>query len=526
MKQHIKTKLFLFLLVVVTSIACKKDLGNYTYNEINNSEISGLNASYTVFRSEVLELTPVLSFSNAAQNTDNYSYKWFYVDDSGSQIIKTDISASRNLKWAVSLPSLNKAYTVYLQVTEKATGQMWRKSFKLYVSSNVNDGWLVLNDDNGTPRLDFLNYQAATSTFSHVSNVLASQSNITLSGAPKVVYYYSRRNNLSSQIYRCIVVGTDKTSYFINTQNNTFDTYGTIIDAMAVFNPPPYHAQKMMTRNGITGGTPCYMYDSNGNLLFEDNTSSYNFGIAVNRTSTGVPFKMSPYFANNNSQSFVGALMYDVDNKRFMQHIKNAATSSYPPLKPANWLDYDPANMQMDLLYMEHVAKYSSGQVFAILKNGAGKIFLTRITFDAGAAAANIFLPQSYQEMTDTAPEIANATQFAIHQTEGYIMYLVGSKIYRYSLADKSNVLVVDAGSKKVSLIKFQRMTNAGGNVATQPRVAAYQDKLMVCTYDEASPSNSGKIDLYNVPPLNGAVTLFESYTGFAKIVDVSYREP
>lgn len=516
--------MLLFLVVLVTAAACRKDLGNYTYNEINNAEISGLNDSYTVFRSQVLEITPNLSFSKTAETADNYSYEWFCIDFSTSSVTKTTISTTRNLKWPVNLPSTNIDYAIYLQVTEKATGQTWRKSVKLRVNTNVNDGWLVLNDDNGKARLDFLNYQEATAKFDHITDVLATQSKIVLNGAPKMLYFYNRLNNLvSGQRYRCIVVGTDKTSYFINTHNNSFDTYGQMTDVMSVFIPPPYYAQKMATMNKVTPGTPCYMYDSNGNLLFEDNTSGYNFGITVNRTSAGGPFKMSPYFAASNNETYLGALMYDVDNKRFYQHVRSNTTSSVVPTKPDSWTSYDPANMGMDLLYMALVSKYSGGQVFALLKNSAGKVFLTRILFDAGATAANVFLPQSYQEVTDIAPEIANATQFAIHQTEGYIMYQVGSKVYRYSLADNSNKLVVDAGSKKISLIKFQRMTNGGGNTA---RIAAYQDKLMVCTYDEANPSTSGQIDLYNVPPLNGDVTLFESYTGFAKIVDVSYREP
>ena len=526
MKKYIKINLFLFLFLGALSQSCKKDLGNYTYQEINDAQISGINDSYTAFRSDILNITPILNFTKTPETTDNYSFLWFYVDDSTPPVKKKNISTARNLSWPVSLPSLNTDYTLYLQVTEKATGQIWRKSFKLRVNTNINDGWLVLNDDNGIARLDFLNYQTATNTFDHIKDVLSSQSSIVLSGAPKLVYYYNRLNNLvAGQRYRCIVVGTDKTSYFINTQNNTFSTYGNIIDAMSVFNPPPYYAQSMTTINSYNGGTPTYMYDSQGNLLFEDNVNTASFGVAVNRTSTGVPFKMSPNYAISNNSSSPGALMYDVDARRFMQHVKSSNTSSAAPTKPSTWTDYDPANMGMDLVYMEQVTKYSGGQVFALLKNGAGKVFLTRIVFNAGASSSSIFVPQSYQEVTDTAPEIANATQFAIHQTEGYIMYVVGSKVYRYSLADKSNTVVVDVGSKKISLIKFQRMTYTGSNATANPRIAAYADKLMVCTYDEATPSTTGTMDLYNVPALNGAVTLFENHTGFAKIVSVTYRE-
>ncbi len=53
-----------------------------------------------------------------------------------------------------------------------------------------------------------------------------------------------------------------------------------------------------------------------------------------------------------------------------------------------------------------------------------------------------------------------------------------------------------------------------------------YARKLIVTSYDPAQPEGSnGKFELFTVPAVNGDLELLESYTGFGKIVDVSFRE-
>ena len=81
--------------------------------------------------------------------------------------------------------------------------------------------------------------------------------------------------------------------------------------------------------------------------------------------------------------------------------------------------------------------------------------------------------------------------------------------------------MVLDLGTRKVSLMKYHKMTY----LYTNARYAEYAKKLIICSYDEANPNTSGTMDLYNVPNLNGALTPYKSFTGLGKIVDVSYRE-
>ena len=52
------------------------------------------------------------------------------------------------------------------------------------------------------------------------------------------------------------------------------------------------------------------------------------------------------------------------------------------------------------------------------------------------------------------------------------------------------------------------------------------QYHLIVASYDEAAPGvDNGKVTFYKVDGVNDAVAKLKEYSGFAKIVDVVYRE-
>lgn len=506
-KNKILTVWCLFLLTGLT-LSCRKDLGNYSYHDINNTEITNIEASYNSLAGQALVIKPTLKFSiDGTNDTTKYKYEWFVLADSSGYTVKKGIGKYRDLSWQVSLPSLNRRYEAFYQVTEKSTGLSWRKTFDLWVNTNISDGWLVLSDVNDKSRLDFYNYIAADDSFQYYTDILTTMTKLSLKGKPKLLYFCNRRDPFSNLIARSIFVGTDQESFIVNTGSNNFNTYVTLASVINGYFPPPYYAEKVINQGSYLN----YLLDSQGQLLFENATQTASFGVRVNRLSNGELIRISPHFSAKWGGTGAYGLMYDVDKKRFLEH-KGISTASAVPTTASTL--FDPGNMGMELLYME-ASSALGGQTFAILKNGAGKVFLARIVCDASS-----FNPVAFDEVT-TAPELAGASQFAIDPVEGYVMYLVGAKVYRFNPFDKSNSMVLDLGSKKVSLMKYQKMVYNPSNV----RYAEYAKKLLICTYDEANPSASGKIELFNVPNLNGALTPYKTFDGFGKIVAVSYRE-
>ncbi|WP_293310785.1 PKD-like family lipoprotein [Pedobacter sp. UBA5917] len=505
MKNYI-IKTIGFCLVMLFALGCSKDLGNYDYHEINEGSISNILPTYTSLRGVTLSIDPTLTFTQDNTNdTTKYSYKWSYIDYTVLPLTKKTIATSKNLNWTVSIAASNTAYEVWYEVTEKSTGLVARKSTKLTVTTNIADGWLVLNDIDGKARLDFFNY--VNNDFQYFNDVLASNSTLVLTGKPKMVYFCQRRDPFTSIIAKSIFVGTDQGTSIINTQANNFSTFSNFTNSMTNYVPAPYYAEKVKAQ---ASSYLLYLLDSKGQLFYENPTVGYAFGTRVNRLSTGQDINISPYFAEAYKNISTYALMYDVDNKRFVEHKNYATASSVPATTSAL---FNPGDMKMDLMYMDYTPAIS-GQAFAILKDAANKIFLARIVCNAST-----FSPQAFDEVL--VPEMVNATQFAIDPSEGYIMYLVGSKVYRYNPFDKTNAMVLDLGSRKVSLMKYQRLVFSTATA----RYVEYSKKLIICTYDAASPSTSGTMDLYNVPNLNGALSPYKSFTGLGKIVDVTYRE-
>ena len=508
--MRIKHSIYFLLLFTSLFAACKKDLGNYDYQDINSVEITNIPPSLESYRGDSIKVNPQLSFS--MDNTGDvslYTYQWFVIDDSNLPVTKTVIGEEKNLSWQVNLPSVNAAYKIYFRVTEKSTGQIWESKFPLKVVTDIADGWLVLNEINSESRLDFFNFNSTDNNFKYYQDVLASFSTLKLQGKPKLVYSCFRRHPFTSAIHRCIFVGTDQHTFSINTQANGFDVYENLIAQMAANYPSPYYAEKV---RAMGASYLTYMIDSKGFVNFENPTQRSVYGTAINQTSDGILFPVSPFIAEAYAQNTSYLLMFDTEKKRFLEHRSTNRSSSVPATTSGL---FDMGNVGMDLKFMDSTPA-QGGEYYALLKDAANKIFLARMSGRVGLA----FVQKAFFEI-DNAPELLTATQITIDPAEGYIMYVAGSRIFRYNPFDKTNTMVVDLGSRKISLIKYQKMVYS----RTNTRYIEYSRKLIICSYDEAAPNTSGKMELYTVPNLNGELTLYQSFDGLGKIVDVSYRE-
>jgi hypothetical protein len=497
----------LLCLAVLLFAACRKDLGNYNYHDINEASITGIDSSYIVLRGLPLKITPQLNFTqDQSGDTTKYAYQWFAMDPLSAPAIRYDLATTRNLDWRVSLPSLDLNYKVYYIVTEKSTGMQWRRIFDLKVTTNIADGWLVLNQTSSGPRLDYFNYLKDSGTFQYYKDILAAQGSIKLSGNAKNVYFYQRRDGFTGKFMRAVVVSTDEYTKIFNTQNNVFTDYVDMSKATAAYFPPPFYAEKVAA---IGSMYMSYMLDNRGNVSYESPIQGITWGSAVNRTITGEKISISRHLAESYRNVYNYILMYDTVKKRFVQH-QNMDVSSSVPATDSKL--FDPGNVNMDLMYMASTPAIS-GRTYAVLKDNAGKVWLAIIK-----ASGEMFVEQDFFEIKST--DIASAGMFAIDPTEGYLMYSVGSKVYRFNPFDKTYKEVLDYGDRKITVLKYQKMVY----LYTSQRYMEYASKLIVGSYKEGDET-SGKVDFYTVPNLNGDLTLWNSFGGLSKVVDVSYRE-
>lgn len=486
------TAIVLFTLMGSFS-GCKKDLGNYDYQPINEVNFGGIEKSYTAEIGKPFVINPVLKFTKDENDTAQYTYEWYALNKDYSVLPKDqrkNLAKTKNLNLLITIAS--GQYQVFYNVTDKKTGITFTKSFDLLVSSEVYEGWMVLNDINGTARLDMVNQNLNV-----IKDVLkATGSNLTLTGKPLDIYCYPW-NPSTYGIY----VTTDKLTTKIDPETFSWKNTLPIAYEFASNVPSDLHVDFIKA----AGQEVSYVY-TQGNYYYYFYTWSRNYSVPVNfvRGENKV-FPASPFIATVASGYPAGAILFDKEKQRFLRHVNGESSCALMPDQPL--FNYNKTGM--DLVFMDNTT-YNGGEAFAILKNPVTfKYYLARISPDDG------YKQNYYQEMLAT--DIDKAEQFAINPDFGYIFYSVGSKIYEYDMFNKTSKLMIDKGADKISLIKFQNTFMYG--------TEGVSNKFVVCSYNPGNPAESGKMELYSVPNLNANLSLTASYTGFGKIISVSYRE-
>lgn len=505
MTLKIYKPLAIALLAMLFFGACKKDIGNYDYNEINElTEITDLPKEVTAVYGKNLTVNPITKFSQDPNfDESKYTYEWYYIGPNGLGGTKLfTLATTRNLNLTMNVVA--GTYSAFYGVTDKATGVKYRTSFTLKVVNEINEGWILMCDVNNTARVDMLALNTQ-GNFDLVKDLLAiTGSGLKLEGKPVMTYTYSTGllvgpDAISYGLYFGTDKGTTKvdpnTFKWTNTMRLNYEMFGTV--------PDGFYADVIQQRQ--SGAS--YMI-GNGNVYYYERVFNIYYSAPINYiTAEQKGFEVAPFVAAN-PLGYANTIFYDKTNKRFVKHSGSALTCTTLPEPSADVKKFS-FSTGMDLAYMTW-APFNGGEVFSILKAPSStKKYLARFNI-----ASNI--QTYYDEILGT--DIGSAELFAVSPDLGYIFYSVGGKVYEYDMVYKTSKLMLDMGSKKVSYLKFHtfRLTTKypGSN------------KLMVGVYDPALPSGSdGSLNIYTVPPVNGDLVLDKNYSGFGKIVDLTYRE-
>lgn len=504
MKLNTYYKVFVVLMAMVLMGACKKDLGNYNYNEINQlAEVNDLPKEVTAIFGKNILLKPDFKFTQDAGKDDSkYSYEWIYIGPNGLGGTKQfTLATTRNLDMKISIVA--GTYTAYYNVTDKASGVKYPYKFTLKVVNEINEGWILMCDVNGSARVDMLSLNT-TGGFDLVTDLLATTgSQLKLEGKPVMTYTYPTGLLIGPDaISYGLYFGTD--SYTTKVDPNSFKwttTMGLSYEMFGII-PPGFYADVIKMANGssafMIGKENAYYYDRTQNIYY---SAPINYINAEQKE-----FKVAPFIASNHS-SFQFANFYDKTNQRFVKYTNGQATCTTIP-------DPSLANKKfsfstgMDLAYMQWVP-FNGGEIFGILKGPGTKRFLARFN-----PANNV--QSYYDEITGT--DIGLADFYAVSPNLGYIFYAVGSKVYEYDMILKSSKLMLDLGTKKISYFGFYDIKNT----TKYP----LQNSLFVGSYDTNLPAGAdGSLNIYTVPTVNGDLVLDKSYSGFGRIKSLTYRE-
>ncbi|WP_185937268.1 PKD-like family lipoprotein [Chitinophaga polysaccharea] len=499
------TRLLLILGVYGLAISCQKDKGNYIYHDINEITINDLDSIYYVFNGDPLRISPRLVFSKDAQpDTANYRYEWFQGLEKGftgwrPQLIFSGLNIDTVLNMDLGTTQM------YFRVTDKRTGIYTLKPFLLSIYNKAYMGWLVLSDVNGEARLDMLStYKAENRLYKNILDTM--HSDVKLSGAPVSVGFL-RYNGMSDGGMFYNVIVTSEGGWITN-RDELKNLPEAGFDQLVPGNPPSY--DKASLEYSIFHVD---MYN-NGNVYHKGYWDDRFVGPVNNleeitdNNSPGraVRYKAAPYFAGAADNVMI---LFNSENKKFYRY-PGSGTLTFPLEMPGV------QQRGLDLVYMTYIS-YNGGEAVAILKDTASlKHYLLRFTADGKT--------NYYAEMP--AEEIGQATQFAVSPVTGYIFYESGSKLYEYDFDLKQSFKMLDLDGETISKIAFHKFQQPDANIT--PYAAMYLEMerdLIVCTYKNSNPSNTGKLSIYKVPDGNKPLEPRQFFEGFGKIVSFTFRE-
>jgi hypothetical protein len=486
---------------LVSAASCYKDKGNYSYHDINEVTFSQIDTTtgYAVFIGDSLKISPQLN-SSMPGGPQDYTYEWSFFDR-----INGDRILSREKDLRIKIDETPGPYSLQYRVTDKNNGRLFHVRTNVLVRTTVYEGYLVLNDVNGKSRLDMISYDATSSSFTQITDVLDHMgSNLPEQGKPIKVLASRVSNafNWSDSTYGIYLITEDGTNrvhpesfQYRPTYNIRYEMVGDI--------PQDFKADNLICDPALYF-VNFYLYSNYNVYLRGSGVEMYS--LPVNKLEGQAPFRAAPWLVANSSQYL---MMYDIDARKFnMLNALNGFTAVPAPVatEPGE-LDYPSGR---DLVWME---KTTSGYAYAITKDVAGpNFYLTK--FMPGS------LPVYSKRINGTV--IAQATKFAVGSTPEYLFYCVGGKVYEYDLYTETSKLMLDKGASTVTHLAFQPFS-PNRSPATYGQ---WQRWLTVGYNDPAgAPGANGTLEQYSVPDANEALVLQKKWTGFGNIVSVSYRE-
>lgn len=504
-------------MAAVLCAGCAQDEGNYDYHALNEPNITGVADSMSVLIHDHIELDP--SMGDNITDTAAYDYEWKVINRSGDNE-ETVIGNYKKLSREVTLNA--GEYKLYFTATQRNTGLFWRKSYALTVSDPSSEGWMVLCDDNGKPCLDIIS-KVTGKTYLDVLK----DNGMPDMGTPYAIQYEPNCGYSDSPFYLFTSTGATRLS------KNNFSWQRDYLFKYEVAQSPDVAPRTMVCEpSGISR-----VFVSEGKVRYAQNMGVQGlFGSPANKD-----FDVAPVVgANIGAQSYVSIyLLYDTTNKRFM---------AYCPLIQSAGFN-TPTVQTMEEMEQVCIGSKGSdmvtGTAFADYPTGLDYVYMENTTYDPGNAkmgitytvlrnGSNYYLygiqlgdlltfmdctfciGRAYYGDLSGCTDINRASCFAFSSLRNYMYYAVDGTVYRVNLSEKP--------------LKAERQFSLVGETITRMKFNHYQTTTTNSEYDLVVASqNTGKgmLRIYDGMKKEGdfsgvAPTI---YTGFGKIVDVTYRE-
>ena len=532
------------LLLLATSFlsSCIKDDGSYDYTELAEISIENIPAVTEVLAYvDHIKISPRFISSTEGEikpGDPNYTVKYRF-GHKGMGNFGYDYEAQKSIVWQDLTPASGfdidvpadystGAYQLWVTITDNRNNSVTSKQYDINIGSTTYEGWMVLCNEGSDERVRLDMISKISSTKTVVAKDIAAGLPLLHHATSFIVwtqdadpgdqaYIFSREGSyeLDPESMEC-----DPDREY-NAMQFAFDPGETIIK-QENFGGPYYD---WTTRYKVCFG------DKGNAYCYQDGTYGAAFSTPINTTQegTGAEFRVAPYCGYSWMRPWGAGygeymLFYDIDNRRFMLYdgqLNRLQLNVIPdPGKDeTNLFSYTTGK---DFVYMQSTRR-SNGLVYTILQDPAtGKRSIYGINLGGATYSQELYIPDV------DAPDFERATQFAFDTRFPLLFYSVGSKLYCYNLGTHFTTEMntgLPAG-EEITRLKFNLYLIPNyDNLANQTEEFMNQQyRLIVCSCD-GDTTNGGKVTFFDVDGVNSTITPGEQYTGFAKVVDILYRE-
>lgn len=511
-------RLTILILTIAAACSCSRDLGNYTYSELTEPEISGIEDCSVLTFSD-LSITP--SFREDFDES-LYTFQWKAVNMNGTTE-PTEIGTQRNLDYNVALPP--GQYALYYTVTRKDNGIYWQKEVTLSVNSSTSQGWMVLCSDNSRARLDFV-----SDVTGQISRDILAAGPMPVMHGPRKIQWLSDKTDASSPYYLLTDEGATRLGKDAFEWKPEYDfSYEVAVQ------------EKLIPHSIVPAGFGKVTVSSGKAYYCEIMGFDGLYGSAVNKD-----FAVSEYVGANMLATQVYAavyLLYDTDNKRMMAYCPLLAAGELGSLEPLTGMDefkniadgmnpgagvlgdaFDLWPEGYDCVYMENTrydpGNAKMGMTYLMLTDGTScYLYGVQLGDILCYADCTYVLGKGYYgDLSGCKDILKEGNIYAFSSLKNYMYYACGSDVYRVDLSQEplKEELQFSLDGEEITCLKFnlyQKSENMQKSYNLIVGSVTAKGEGIMRVYEGRESDG----DFRSVSPV--------TYRGFAKIKDVTYKE-
>ncbi|WP_316818879.1 hypothetical protein [Pedobacter nyackensis] len=404
-----------------------------------------------------------------------------------------------------------------LTVKEKSTGITRHATGAVFITTPTREGWMVLGDKAGTAQLSVLTYSPqGYRKFIDLSSELGI--NLNLKGKPVSVAAIGSEFSYGGGKYQFVGISTDQEVKIFRTTD--FRTEQRVTDYVSSILQPSLQNQVRFEINGestfvATRNNEVFYF--NTLQMFFSGTLDFKVLSAYPPGSVSAPrFNASPYhvFTGPEHLTEFNRMLYDEDKDGFVRAYVQGSIGGNGAFQ---------LQLPVSLTGFKLMAFFS--------KQGEEQDEFTAFLHNPVTLESHLvqFLSNGILKNLKTIPyadvkDLIASNFIQIDPNTGYIIYTKGSEVWAYDFKMSFGLKLLDLGNETISLMRLTKYIPPKSKISG--RTELYHQllkQLIVCTYNPASPDNSGIFRLYEIPLGNQPLIKKTEETGFPKIVDVSF---